>query len=81
MTLDEVRRGIDDLLASPVHLEPALSVVKPGFEIAAKYHRSGDDALFVALARRLGLKGVTSDEPLYNAVHTDFPEITLLRSW
>jgi predicted nucleic acid-binding protein len=81
MTLDEARRAIDDLLACPVHLEPARAVLKPGFEIAAKYHRSGYDALFVALARHLGLRGVTSDEPLYNAVHADFPEIILLRNW
>lgn len=26
-------------------------------------------------------QGVTSDEPLYNAVHADFPEIILLRHW
>lgn len=81
MTLDEARRGIDGLLASPIHFEPAGSVLKPAFEIAAKYHRAAYDALFVALSRHLGLQGVTADEPLYNAVHADFPEIILLRDW
>jgi predicted nucleic acid-binding protein len=35
--------------------------------------------LFVALAHGMGAKGVTADEPLYNVVHTDFPQIVLLR--
>jgi len=39
------------------------------------------DALFVALTQDLGLPGVTSDEPLYRAVHADFPQIVLLRDW
>jgi hypothetical protein len=33
------------------------------------------------LAHNLGVKGVTADEPLYNATHADFPLIVLLRDW
>jgi len=33
------------------------------------------------LARLKGLQGVTADEPLYKAVHTDRAQIILLRDW
>jgi predicted nucleic acid-binding protein len=46
-----------------------------------KYDRAVYDALFVALSRDLGVRGVTADEPLYNSVHGDFPDIVLLRDW
>ncbi len=49
------------------------------FEIAVKYDRSAYDALFVALSQKLGVPGVTADEPLFHAVHADFPHIELLR--
>lgn len=80
-TLDEARAFMDDLLQSPVHIEPAHRLLKPALEIAAKYDRAVYDALFVALCQDLGLQGVTADEPLYNAIHTDFPQIILLRNW
>jgi predicted nucleic acid-binding protein len=65
----------------PVHVEPAKRLLKPSLEIAAKYHRAVYDALFVTLCQDLALQGVTADEPLHNAVHSDFPQITLLRNW
>ncbi|MCI0461885.1 MAG: type II toxin-antitoxin system VapC family toxin [Gemmataceae bacterium] len=80
-TLDDTRQFLDDLLLSPVHVEPANRLLKPALEIAAKYDRAIYDALFVALAQDLGLSGATADEPLYNAIHADFPQIVLLRNW
>jgi len=80
-TLDETRQFLDDLLHSPVDVQPAVRLLKPALEIAAKYHRAVYDALFVALCQDLGLQGVTADEPLVNAIHTDFPQILLLRNW
>lgn len=80
-TLDEARQLIEKLLRIPVHAEPALHLLKPALEIAAKYDRSVYDASFVALSKELGLQGVTADVPLYNAVHADFPQITLLSAW
>jgi predicted nucleic acid-binding protein len=56
-------------------------LVKPALEIAAKYDRAVYDALFVVLCQDLQLPGVTADEPLYNAIHPDFPQIILLRNW
>jgi predicted nucleic acid-binding protein len=80
-TLDETRQYLDDLLPSPVHVEPAVRLLKPALEIAAKYGRTVYDTLFIALCRDLELQGVKADEPLYNAVHADFPKIILLRNW
>ena len=80
-TVDETRQSLDDLLLSPVQLEPANRLLKPALEIAIKYHRAVYDALFVALCQDLGLQGVTADEPLFNMIHPDFPQIILLRNW
>lgn len=80
-TLAEARVFMDKLLRSPVHIESAHRLHRPALEIAAKYGRSFYDALFVALTHDLGLPGVTSDEPLVQAVHADFPQIVLLRDW
>ena len=79
--VDEARLFLDKLLRVPVHVETANRLLKPALEIAAKYDRAVYDALFVALCQDLGLQGVTADEPLYNATHTDFPQIILLRNW
>jgi predicted nucleic acid-binding protein len=77
----EARRCLDELTRSPVHVESATRLLRPAFEIAARYGRSVYDALFVALAHDLNLPGVTADEPLYHAVHADFPRVVLLRDW
>lgn len=77
----EARQFLDELLRSPVKLEPANRLLRPALEIAARYGRSIYDALFVALAQDLDLPGVTADEPLYHAVHADFRRIVLLRDW
>ncbi len=80
-TLDEARLFFDKLSRIPVHVVPAVRLLKPALEIGAKYDRAVYDALFVALCQDLGLQGVTADEPLYKAVHADFPPIILLRNW
>ncbi len=80
-TPDETRQFLDDLLLSPVHAEPASRVLEPALEVAIHYHRAVYDALFVALCQDMGLQGLTADEPLYSAIHADFPQIILLRNW
>jgi len=80
-TLDEARQFLDKLLRLPVHVEPAKRLVKTAMEFAATYDRAGYDALFVGLCQDLQLAGVTADEPLYNAIHPDCPQIILLRNW
>jgi predicted nucleic acid-binding protein len=78
---DEVRRLVRDLLAIPVQIQPANKLLTAALEIAVKHDRTIYDALFVALARDLRLPGVTADEPLWQAVHADFPNVVLLRDW
>ncbi len=80
-TIDEARQWLDDLLACPVSVQPTQKILRPALEISAKFHCAVYDALFVAMADDLGLTGVTADEPLYNAVHVDHPNIVLLRNW
>jgi len=80
-TLDDARQFLEDLLQTPVHVEESLRLLQPALEIAAGYERAVYDALFVALCQDTGLPGVTADEPLYGAVHADFPGIMLLRNW
>jgi predicted nucleic acid-binding protein len=79
--LEDARGFVRDLLGSPVHFQPAEGRLLPAFEIAVKYDRAIYDALFVALVQDLQLPGVTADEPLWRAVHADFPNIVLLRDW
>src|SRR5947209_18694026 len=67
-TLDEARQFLDAFLRCPVQMQPGSGLLKPVFEIAAKYDRSIYDALFVALSQALGLRGVTADAPLDHAM-------------
>jgi predicted nucleic acid-binding protein len=81
ITRPEADSFLEALLESPVETFPALDLIKPAFAIAVRYDRAIYDALFVALTEKLGVPGVTADEPLYNVTHADFPRITLLRNW
>ncbi len=81
ITLAEARRAMVALKSIPFHMEPAARLLDQAFEIAVKYDRAVYDALFVALAQDIGVKGVTADEPLFNTTHVDFPQIVLLRDW
>jgi predicted nucleic acid-binding protein len=81
LALEEARACLGALLRTPVHVEPSRPLLVAALEIAARYGRSIYDAAFVALAQHLALKGVTADEPLYNAVHADFTQIVRLRDW
>ena len=81
MTWSEAEGAFNGLVIAPITVEPAANLLDEAFEIAVRNDRAVYDALFVALARDLNVKGVTSDEPLYNVVHADYPEIVLLRDW
>src|SRR4051812_21913461 len=73
ITALEAESALDALRKSPVQVERAIDILESALQLAIKYDRSIYDALFVALVKRTGLPGVTADEPLYNAVHVDFP--------
>lgn len=63
ITADEANHFLDDLLTLPVLVQPARHHLRLAFAIAAQHDRSVYDALFVAVARDLGLRAVTSDGP------------------
>ena len=81
VSADEATRLLDFLLRIPVRIEPAGQLLAPALDIAIRHGRAVYDALFVALVQQAGLPGVTADEPLYNAVHSEFSQIALLRHW
>jgi predicted nucleic acid-binding protein len=81
ITILAAQQALADLQGFPMQRESAARLLDDAFDIAVKYDRAVYDALFVALAQDLGVKGVTSDEPLYNTTHADFPQIVLLRDW
>ena len=81
LTADDARRALDALMKAPVQVRSAAPSLSSAFQIATRYDRAVYDALFVALATELGVSGVTADEPLWRAVHTDFPHIVLLKDW
>jgi predicted nucleic acid-binding protein len=79
ITPDQAIRLLDSLLRLPTRIESAETSLRDALAIAARYDRSVYDAIFVATTRRLHLQGVTADEPLFNAVKADYPEILLLK--
>jgi len=81
MTPAEAGKALDDFFAIPLQMEGSKPLLKRALEIAMQYDRALYDAAFVALVEHLGVQGVTSDEPLYNAVHAAYPQIMLLRNW
>jgi predicted nucleic acid-binding protein len=78
---DEASRLLDCLLRIPVRIEAARTLLASALDIAKTHGRAVYDALFVALAEKTGLQGITADQPLYNIVHNDFRQIVLLRDW
>ena len=78
---EEALAFLDDLQTLPVVVQPARSHLSAAFEIASRHDRSVYDALFVAVAHASGLRRVTTDAPLKNAVQKDYPEISLLHEW
>jgi predicted nucleic acid-binding protein len=61
--------------------EPATQLLPAAFDLALRYGLAVYDALFVALVLDQGSSGLTADEALWRAVHSDLPQIHLLRDW
>lgn len=80
-TVDEAKQLLHQLQAMQVRREAAEPLLGSALEIAMKFRLSVYDALFVALADQLKLLAVTADEPLYRAVHGQYPNIVWLRHW
>jgi len=80
-SLDDARQMLTFMMQVPVQVVASQPLLPDAFELAAKYDCSVYDALFVILTVRLGVPGITADEPLWKAVHADHPHIHLLRNW
>ena len=80
-SLDDARQMLTFLLSVPVQIVASNSLLPAAFELAVKHDCAVYDALFVQLADDRGLPGLTADEPLWKAVHGDYPQIQLLRLW
>jgi predicted nucleic acid-binding protein len=61
--------------------EAAARLLPTAFDLALRYGLAVYDALFLALVLDQRTPGLTADEPLWKAVHTDHPQIHLLRDW
>ena len=81
ITQAEAERYLKEFNKSPLEVVESRRLQVSAFAIACEYRKSFYDSLFVALAADRNLLGVTADEPLYRAVHPDFPNIILLRNW
>jgi predicted nucleic acid-binding protein len=81
LTYTLAERALAALMQTQMHAESAKTLLNDALKIAMQYDRAVYDSLFLVLARSLGVRGVTADEPLYNTTHADFPEIILLRDW
>ena len=81
ITLVEAEAFVAALCRMPVQVESAMRLLDTALKIAVLYDRAIYDALFVALSSNLQLTGVTADEPLYNVIRADYPQILLLRNW
>jgi len=79
--LQTTARCLTDLDSSPLDIHSSRRLLAPAMMVASKYRRSFYDSLFVAHVADLQLPGVTADEPLYRAVHSDHPGIVPLRDW
>jgi predicted nucleic acid-binding protein len=80
ITPKEATAFLNSLRNIPVRVEPAIPLLPSAFDIAVRFDRAVYDALFVSLAATKGARGITADEPLFNATHVDFPQIVLLRN-
>jgi predicted nucleic acid-binding protein len=81
LTAAEVSKQFGVLSRMPLVTRPGLPLVPNALDLATRYDLPAYDCLFVALTLDLGIRGVTSDEPLWRAVHADHPHIHLLRNW
>jgi predicted nucleic acid-binding protein len=79
--LQTTAQCLTDLDLSPLDIHSSRRLLTPAVTAASKYRRSICDSFFVALVADLQLPGVTSDEPLHRADHSDFPNVILLGDW
>jgi predicted nucleic acid-binding protein len=74
------RRAASQLAALDFHLHPAGRDLEAAVDVALDHGTTVYDALYLALARRIGAPCYTADRKLVRAVGRDFPELRLVRA-
>lgn len=78
LTSQEAADNLQDLLAINLPLISATLLATRALSLAQTYNRSAYDCLYLALALDRNCEFVTSDERLFNAIGSQFPNIRLL---
>lgn len=79
LTAQEATDNLNDLLAINLPLIPATSLAVRALALAQTHNRSVYDSLYLALALEQSCDFVTTDERLFNAIGSHFPNIKLLQ--
>lgn len=79
LTSAEVNSTLGELRQKPLKIASALQLIEYATSLAIAFDKSVYDMLFVALAAKLGIDGLTADVPLYHTVSVHFPNIRLLQ--
>jgi predicted nucleic acid-binding protein len=79
LTALEAIDNLSDLITINLPLVPAALLANRALSLALTNHRSVYDSLYLALALERNCEFVTSDERLFNAIGSQFPQIKLLQ--
>ncbi len=79
LTAQEAADNLNDLLAINLPLVSSTALAPRALAIAQEHYRSVYDSLYLALALEQSCEFVTSDERLFNAIGSQYPNIKLLQ--
>ena len=80
ITPAEATESLADLMTLRIPLVSATSLVQSALSLALRHQRTVYDALYLALAQERHCSLITADERFFNALHSQFPQLQLLRT-
>ena len=78
---EEAHESVVDLLTLSIPQVQATSLVQTALALALQHQRTVYDALYLGLAQQRRCALITADERFFNALHVQFPNLSLLRHW